>query len=133
MVCRVEYTATQNSKLNNHLQTATSSFSNGHKVSFGGFYTPHHISFTNYLSRVTYRAGGKYEKTGLAINNQEVNDFSVNIGVGLPISRNISNLNIGLEYGQRGTKSAGLIRENYFNLSIGLSFNDKWFTKRRFE
>ena len=129
----VEYTATQNSKLNNHLQTATSSFSNGHKVSFGGFYTPHHISFTNYLSRVTYRAGGKYEKTGLAINNQEVNDFSVNIGVGLPISRNISNLNIGLEYGQRGTKSAGLIRENYFNLSIGLSFNDKWFTKRRFE
>lgn len=58
----VEYTATQNSKLNNHLATATSSFSNGHKVSFGGFYTPHHISFTNYLSRVTYRAGGKYEK-----------------------------------------------------------------------
>jgi len=129
----IEYTATQNSKLDNNLVNANASYSNGHKISVGGFYTPHHISFTNYFSRVTYRAGAKYEKTGLAINNRDVNDLSVNLGIGLPISRNISNFNIGLEYGQRGTKSAGLIRENYFNFSIGMSFNDKWFTKRRFE
>jgi len=43
----IEYTATQNSKLDNNLVNANASYSNGHKISVGGFYTPHHISFTS--------------------------------------------------------------------------------------
>jgi hypothetical protein len=34
--------------------------------------------------------------------------------------------------GKRGTKYFNLIEENYFNLSVGLSFSDKWFERRKF-
>jgi len=40
---------------------------------------------------------------------------------------------VGVELGKRGTTNAGLIQENYFNLFVALSLNDKWFVKRRYE
>ena len=82
---------------------------------------------------MTYRAGLKYEKTGLGINNESINDYSVSLGLGFPLSNLGSNLNIGVEMGRRGTTTAGLVEENYTNVFISLSINDKWFAKRRFE
>jgi hypothetical protein len=42
-------------------------------------------------------------------------------------------MNIGYEYGKRGTTNAGLIQENYSNITISLSLNDKWFLKRKID
>ncbi|MDP5101128.1 MAG: hypothetical protein NWQ09_07365, partial [Nonlabens sp.] len=76
----------------------------------------------------------RYEQTGLMLENESITEFGMSFGMGLPIgSRSgFSNANIGLEYGQRGTTSGGLIKENFFSLSIGLSLNDKWFTPRKY-
>lgn len=130
----IEYAGAQNSKLNNiYLNNAV--YEDSHRYSMGGYYTPKYNSFTSYFDKITYRFGAKYENTGLVLNNQAINDASVNLGFGFPVSfnRDQSNINIGLEYGKRGTKSNGLIQENYFNVSVGFSFNDKWFQKRRYE
>lgn len=131
----VEFTHTGSNVLGNRFDNITNvSFSNGQRIAVGGFYIPKFYSYTSYLARITYRAGLRYEKTGLVINGQDINDAAVTLGLGLPLAGiGGSNLNIGLEYGQRGTKTAGLIQENYFNLSVSLSLNDKWFVKRRFE
>ncbi len=107
-------------------------YSNASKVKVGGFYIPKYNSLTNYFSRVTYRAGFRYEETGLNINNQSIDEFGISFGVGLPVGRLFSNTNIGFEYGQRGTKDFGLVREDFFNVSISLSLNDKWFRKIKF-
>lgn len=134
----VEYTGTQSSKLNEYNIYSNASYNDGYKIAAGGFYTADHRSLTSYMKRITYRAGFRYENTGFVLNQQEIKDYSVSAGIGLPIGEtrqgiSISNLNIGLEYGQRGTSSHGLIKENYFNVSIGLSFNDfSWFVKRKF-
>ncbi|MEO8236127.1 MAG: outer membrane beta-barrel protein [Flavobacterium sp.] len=109
------------------------SFENATKFSLGGYYTPNYNSFSNYFNKVTYRAGLRSESTGLVINNQSINDSAVTLGLGLPVGGAFSNINLGLEYGKRGTTNAGLIRENYLNISIGMSFNDKWFVKRKFD
>ncbi|MHC0439937.1 hypothetical protein [Flavobacterium sp. 3-210] len=103
------------------------------KYAFGGYYIPNYTSFTSYFSRVTYRAGLKYEKTGLVINNQSINDVGMTIGAGFPITGSFSNVNIGIEFGKRGTTSAGLIQENYLNFSASFSFNDRWFKQRKIE
>ena len=95
----------------------------------GGFYVPKYNSFTSYLSRVTYRAGFRYENTGIILNNTSIKDKSVTLGFGLPISGTFSSMNLGIEYGSRGTTSNGLIKEDYFSINIGLLFNDKWFRK----
>jgi len=131
-----EYTYQESSKLGNRFDNITNaSFENSHKFSLGGYYIPKYLSYTSYLSRVTYRAGIKYEKTGLLLNGEHVNDYGLTAGLGLPLSGIVggSNLNIGAEIGKRGTTNAGLIRENYVNIFISLSLNDKWFVKRKFD
>jgi len=52
------------------------------------------------------------------------------LGLGLPIPGAFSNINIGIEFGKRGATNANLVQENYTNISIGLSLNDKWFVKK---
>lgn len=101
-------------------------------ASIGGYYIPNYSSFSGYFNRVTYRAGIKYEKTALIINSERINDIGLSLGAGLPIPGGLSNVNLGVEFGKRGTKSAGLIQENYVNFSVGFSLNDKWFVKSKF-
>ena len=40
----------------------------------GGYYIPDYNSFTSYAKRIVYRAGLRYEKTGLVIQNQEIDE-----------------------------------------------------------
>lgn len=107
-------------------------FEDSQKFSLGGFYTPKYNSYTSYFQTITYRGGFRFENTGLVLNNEKINDMAVHAGVGLPVGTYFSSLNIGLEYGKRGTKNNNLIQENYFSVSIGLSLNDRWFEKRKF-
>jgi hypothetical protein len=101
-------------------------------ASLGGYFIPDYNSFTSYPKRIVYRGGLKYEKTGLVINSESIDNVGFTLGLGLPITGSFSNINIGFELGKRGTTSSGLIQENYANISIGLSLNDKWFEKRKF-
>lgn len=107
-------------------------FENSTRYSVGGYFIPNYGSFTSYFKRITYRGGLRYENTGMVIQNKSIEDFAVNLGLGLPLNGTFSNLNIGFEMGKRGTKYYNLIEENYFNLSIGLSFSDRWFVKRKY-
>jgi hypothetical protein len=43
----------------------------------------------------------------------------VTLGMGLPITGTLSNVNIGFELGKRGTTSSNLVQENYANISVG--------------
>ncbi|PBJ13144.1 hypothetical protein [Flavobacterium sp. ACN6] len=103
------------------------------KYALGGYYLPNYNSFTSYLSRITYRAGLKYEKIGLIVNNESIKDVGVTLGAGIPIPQSLSNLNFGIEFGKRGTVSSNLVQENYVNFSLSFSFNDKWFVKSKFQ
>ena len=102
-------------------------------VSLGGYYIPDYNSFSNYAKKIVYRGGIKYEKTGLMINSESINDMGLTLGVGLPISGSFSNVNLGFEFGKKGTTNANLVQENYANFSASFSLNDKWFVKRKFD
>jgi hypothetical protein len=58
--------------------------------------------------------------------------LAMNFGLGLPITGSLSNVNIGLEVAKKGTTSNNLVQENYFNLSIGVTLNDKWFVRSKY-
>ncbi len=98
----------------------------------GGYYISKYNSLTSYLSRVVYRAGFRYEETGFNINGESIDEFGISFGLGLPVGRLFSNVNLGFEYGQRGKTDFGLVKEEYFNFSLGLSLNDKWFRKIKY-
>lgn len=117
---------------NAYNQSANVGYGRSGSVSLGGYYIPDYTSFTSYLKRVVYRGGLKYEKSGLVVSSESINDLGLTLGLGLPITGSFSNINIGFEVGKRGTTSSGLIQDNYANISVGLSLNDKWFEKRKF-
>ncbi len=117
---------------NSYNTVANVSFGKYSKYSIGGYFIPNYKSFTSYAKKIVYRGGLKYEQTGLIINSESINDIGLTLGLGLPLKGTFSNVNIGFELGKKGTTKANLIQENYANLSIGLSLNDKWFEKRKF-
>jgi hypothetical protein len=102
------------------------------KYSLGGYFIPNYNSFTSYAKRLVYRAGLKYEKTGLVVNTESIKDVGLTIGVGFPVTGSFSNVNIGFELGKKGTTTSNLVQENYANFSLSLSLNDRWFEKRKF-
>lgn len=111
-------------------------YNNASTYAFGGYWIPDHTALTGYFKRVVYRAGLRYDKSGLEVNNKEINNFGITFGLGLPLSgatldTYFSNLNLGFELGRRGTTDANLIEESYLKINIGLSLNDKWFQKRK--
>ena len=75
----------------------------------------------------------RFENTGLNVNSETINEFGISFGVGLPVGRRFSNANIGVEIGKRGTTDNNLIQENFINLQISLSLNDRWFEKRKYD
>lgn len=127
-----EITLTGSASFGNRFNASNVSYENGTRMSIGGFIIPNANSFSNYFQKMTYRAGFRYENTGLIINNQSVKDVAFTGGFGLPLGSAISNLNLGLEVGRRGTTAANLVQENYLNVIISLSLNDKWFVKSKY-
>ncbi|NRA93858.1 MAG: hypothetical protein HRU26_14485, partial [Psychroserpens sp.] len=107
-------------------------FVNASSFSLGGFFVPDYDSFSSYWKRATYRAGVRFENTGLEINDETINEFGISFGVGLPVGKWFSNANLGVEFGQRGTTNANLIQENFVSFRLSLSLNDRWFEKRKY-
>ncbi|WP_136669365.1 hypothetical protein [Flavobacterium sp. H122] len=103
------------------------------KFALGGYYIPKYNSFSNYFDRITYRAGLRYENTGLVVNNISILDKALTCGLGFPLGGSFSNINVGFELGRKGTVNSGLVQENYMNFSFGLSFSDRWFVKRKYD
>lgn len=116
-------------------QVTNASFKASQRISLGGYYIPKYNSFTSYLSKITYRGGFRFENTGLVVNDQNIKDFAFTFGLGLPLGGYTggSNLNVGMEIGRKGTTRANLIQENYANIMLSLSINDRWFAKRKYE
>ena len=117
---------------NNYNATANVSYEKYQKYSIGGYYSPSSNPFVSYIKRIIYRGGFRYEKTGLIINSTSINDMAITFGAGLPITGSLSNINIGFEVGKKGTTAANLVQENYFNLNVSFSLNDKWFVKSKY-
>ncbi|AJR02310.1 membrane protein [Siansivirga zeaxanthinifaciens] len=113
--------------------SSTTKYENATSLSLGGFYIPEYNSFTSFFKRLVYRAGLHYEKTGLNIKDESINEFGMSFGLGIPVGSFFSNANLGLEIGKRGTVNSNLIQENFINFQLSLSLNDRWFQKRKYD
>jgi hypothetical protein len=127
-----DYTLTSGGGLENKLFNLEDvEYKKGSKIAFGGFYIPNYNSFTSYFSRIVYRAGIRIEKTGLNIQNQSINEYGINFGFGLPFQA-FQNINLGFEVGKRGTVKGGLVQENFVSVRLGITLNDRWFVKNKY-
>lgn len=107
------------------------SYQDAKKWIVGGYFIPDYTSFTSFWSRVVYRFGFRTEQMSSVINNIPLTETGITFGLGLPLA-GLSNANVGIEISKRGQKDAGLVQETIVALRVGLSLNDIWFIKRKY-
>lgn len=105
-------------------------------ASVGGQLTPDYNSIGSYFNRVDYRLGFTYDKTYIKVNDQNIKQMAVTFGLGLPLGYSrfaFNKLNFAAELGRRGTLTNGLVQENYINIHLGITLNDTWFRRFKFD
>lgn len=110
----------------------SSSYRNVLNIAVGTEWTPDYKSVKSYINRVSYRLGLNIKQMPYVVNNTEINDFGINFGASFPVSV-LSSFDTAFKIGRRGTTDNNLIRENYFQVIIGATINDRWFIKRRYD
>lgn len=101
------------------------------RAALGGEVIPDQFATENYLKRMTYRAGVSMEQYPFLANGNTVKDIGINFGLSLPAGR-FNSVDLAFKYGRRGDKAENLLEEDYFKIYFGITFNDQWFIKRKF-
>ncbi len=102
------------------------------RLAVGGQYIPKHTSISSLLKRMTYRIGARYEQSYLKVNGNQIDEFGISFGVSFPMKKSKTALDLGFEVGRRGTLKNNLIQENFFNVNFGISIQENWFYKRKY-
>lgn len=85
----------------------------------------------SYAQRMFLRAGSYYNHDYISIDNNGLREYGVSVGVGLPAIGSKTLINIGFEYKRRETSPARLVTEDYFNITLGINFNEMWFWQNK--
>ncbi len=100
-------------------------FAGGMEYSFYKYY------FDRKTEHLSIQAGLSYHTGYIQVKGQKINDFGLSVGASLPSRTGHLRYYLGLEGGQRGTSTNGLITESYFNIVLHLGLRDSWFFKRK--
>lgn len=107
---------------------------NAYRFAAGAEWIPDIESYNNYLQKVRYRLGVFYGTDPRTVNGQQVTEYGLSLGMGLPLIRprqQTSFIDLAVEVGQFGLQEA--VRDTYIQMTVGFTLNDNtWFFKRKF-
>ena len=104
-------------------------FNDRKRIAIGGEYT-HNIR-GSYFERMPFRLGAFYTDDYLKINGNTMKECGVSLGTGFTAPGGKTMINLGLEWRHRQTSPVNMLSENYFNIMLGVNFNEVWFFKRK--
>ena len=114
-------------------------FNNSYRVSAGLNYVPNKLAFgsSNYIKRIHYRLGASYSDGYLDLKNTKISNYSISAGLGLPVGigrfDEIGVVNISAQYGKLGSITNNLLQEEYVRITLGFTFNKRWFIKYKYD
>ena len=101
------------------------------RVSVGAEYIPN-LMGRSYLAHVKYRLGAYYSKPYYKIDGlRAANEYGLTAGFGLPIPRTRSILSVSAQYVHTKGTEASFLDEKTLRVCVGVTFNDRWFFKRK--
>ncbi|MDE5871446.1 MAG: hypothetical protein K2H22_05870 [Muribaculaceae bacterium] len=104
-------------------------FCDRQKISVGGEYI--HNVRGSYFERMPWRLGAFHTSDYLNINGNRMKEYGVSLGTGFAAPGSKTMINLGLEWRHRQTSPVNMLTENYFNVMVGVNFNEVWFFKRK--
>jgi long-subunit fatty acid transport protein len=103
------------------------------RLSGGVEFIPNDRSARSYLQRVRYRAGSYYMNDYVEISGQQVEEFGMSFGLGFPLKRSKSSINVAFEMGKKNYHIDMAFKESYARLLVNVSLHEFWFVKSKFE
>jgi hypothetical protein len=108
-------------------------YSDAQRLIVGLEYIPRPRTASKYIHRMRYRLAGKYESNYMKIKGEQLKEVGITFGVGLPMKRSKSTLNLTFDIAKRGTFQSDVLSQTYFKFNIDLSLHDIWFIKRKYD
>ncbi len=94
----------------------------------------------NFLQRSMYQIGIRQNLSYLNLEGQKISENRIGLGCSIPFlkSKTLSRINLGMDFGFRGTTDNGLIKETSVNAYLGFSLMpnlrlDKWFKQSKYQ
>ena len=101
------------------------------KMALGAEYIPNPIG-RSYLAHVKYRIGAYYSKPYYKIfGERAANEYGLTAGFGLPIPRTRSMISLSAQYVKTAGTNPAFLDENTLRICVGVTFNERWFFKRK--
>ena len=101
--------------------------------SVGAEFIPNDRSAKSYLARVRYRGGLYYREENMRIENSNLFNYGITFGLGLPLKRSKTSINLGFEVGTRDSNNNSDFKQTYGKLTANFSLHELWFYKRKFD
>ena len=106
---------------------------NSQRISVGAEYSKKLNYLNQFYEKYFFQTGLFYSNSYLRIAGQQLSDYGLTFGAGtqIPISQ-LSGFALqgALEVGRRGTTTNGLIKENYTQFNVTLSYRDFWISRK---
>ena len=103
------------------------------RISGGAQYIPDYNSVTNFYKRMEYRIGFSYYNTPLQFNDNQIQERSLSIGLGIPIRKSRTQYDFSIILGERGTTEDNLLKEQFIRFGLSVSYDGVWFVKRKYD
>lgn len=86
-------------------------------------------------NRAEYRLGYRISNNYIRVGEADLDERAISFGIGLPMSRNISMMNFGIEFGERGSVESNLLKEQFVNVYVGFALSPlgKWFARPKYD
>jgi hypothetical protein len=116
-----------------YLGSADDLLANDLRLSLGVEIVPDPRTLTKYWRAASYRFGIRYHTGNLRFGEQRLPSYAVTAGIGLPIRKASSRINLSFEAGQTGRVAENIVRETFVIGTVGFSLTDRWFIKPKFD
>lgn len=99
----------------------------------GGFQFAPGMPDDPFYKRMRYRIGGFYGRDYLDLQQLNLMQSGVTLGMTIPLGNSMNAITISYERLNRGTESNGMVDEKNNNFKIGINIREIWFLKSKFD
>lgn len=120
---------------NDFSSTEDNIFVDRYKLGFGFHYFPYLTGSNTFFSNFKYRVGVSYDTGHLRLEGERINTLMFSLGLGIlsPGTNSNSSIDLSFEYGFRGTKNLGLVKEQIWGVRLSLNLAELMFFRPKLQ
>jgi hypothetical protein len=108
-------------------------YANTMSLHAGAEYIPDKYSNYSFLNRMEYRIGCRYGESYALYDGDQVNEYGITFGAGIPLRKSFSRVSLFVDLSTRGNTDSNHFRETRISVGASLNLFDFWFLKAKYE